>query len=43
MDSTWDVRYIASLYWTVATMITVGYGDIVIIYNHIKIIFCHIL
>lgn len=31
-DSNWDERYISSIYWAVTTMITVGYGDIVLYY-----------
>ncbi len=27
-DDSWSNRYIYSLYWSVTTMITVGYGDI---------------
>lgn len=28
-DDTWEVRYIASLYFSFITMVTVGYGDVV--------------
>ena len=27
-DSSWGVKYIYSLYWSVTTIVTVGYGDI---------------
>lgn len=27
-DSPWEVKYITALYFSVTTMITVGYGDI---------------
>lgn len=27
-DSNWKVKYMASLYFSIATMTTVGYGDI---------------
>jgi len=27
-DSDWKIRYVYSIYWTLTTMVTVGYGDI---------------
>ncbi|KAL4489543.1 hypothetical protein ABPG73_019500 [Tetrahymena malaccensis] len=46
VNQSWDIRYIYSLYWSVTTMFTIGYGDITPVNQYevgfvtIVIIFC---
>lgn len=38
-ESSWKVKYLYSLYWSLVTMLTVGYGDLTP-KNELEIIFC---